>query len=84
MSKLAEENKDLADQGLEKVLTQLDKVPGAYFMRQKCARGAVILTTPGLPQGRVTHSNDIGLQSPCVAPSVTLVAVMSTTVCSGE
>merc|ERR1712137_332593 len=27
MSKLAEENKDLADQGLEKVLTQLDKVP---------------------------------------------------------
>ena len=29
MAKLAAVDKDLADQGLEKVLTQLDKVPGA-------------------------------------------------------
>ena len=78
MTKLAEENKDLADQGLEKVLTQLDKVPGMSQRRR--VSGAVLLTTP--LHFESSHCTPFS-QRPCVDPSAIPEAAMSTTACSG-
>lgn len=57
MAKLAEVDKPLAEQGLEKVLTQLDKVPGVW----RCARLA------GQHSARTTHTFEITPAHPLTA-----------------
>ena len=78
MTKLAEQDKDLAEQGLEKVLTQLGKVPGA------CVSNPSACSTASDHAKVVRSPSHLTLQRPSVDPSATLEVAMSTTVCSGK